>query len=481
MGRRRGLAHVRMWQVRHGLHGLHQFPASSSSAPCCYLQSVSNMHLLGRACPSQLTGARKRGFTLEPVTRAPATGDLPASRTFLLGMDLDDLDFGLDDTKPEEAADPSASSASLGGLNIGPDNPSVGEGAEATNTVEEARSCEDQSSCQTETAEVDLGGKICIGCGCAAGCPSVLCPGPHRLWSHGDFSSQWCRHCANVARARYLGAYSSLAQVALWITQRPSHQSHFRLRLLAYFSLKTESSTARVNGAMLEQRAGVLETFQKWVKMGPSLGLPVVGLFQRRVFRELREYDLAVGNPLLTDGLLCEAILAGVRCAGALVPESLDDPARLEVPRAFAADEDIGVASACFFTGGNDIRVYDPSTAEALRKMTSEYADMCAAQPADAAPAVGDGLESLGDPSLAKTQLAIVPATPHVPSAMSAGAAPRQGLSRGGSECFGSISEGGNESDLQSPPAKRLRTGQSSIQRLTREFEEKLTRLSSER
>lgn len=400
----------------------------------------------------------------------------------MLGMDLDDLDFGFDDTQLEEAANPSATSALLGGSNTGPDTTSVGAGTEDTGTVDDALSCDAKSSCKAETPEVDLTGKICIGCGCAAVCPSVLCPGPHRLWSHGDFSSQWCRHCANVARARYLGAYSSLTQVAVWITQRPSHRSHFRLRLLAYFSLKTENSTARVNCAMLEERAGVLETFQNWVRMGPSLGLPAVGLFQRRVFRELKEYDLAVGNPLLTDGLLCEAILGGVRCAGALVPEGLDDPARSEVARVFAEDEDPGVASACFFTGGKDIRVYDPMTADALRKMTSEYAEMCAAQPTDAAPAFSEGQDSLCDPSPSKTQLAIVPATPQLLGAMSAGAAPGQGLLRAASRgSLGCISEGVNDCEFKTPPAKKARAGQSSIQRLTREFEDKLSRLSSER
>lgn len=81
------------------------------------------------------------------------------------------------------------------------------------------------------------------------------------------------------------------------------------------------------------------------------------GPFERRVFRKHPEYDLAFGNPLLTDGLVCEAL--GVRCAGELVLESLDDAARCEVPSVFGMDHEHNVDGACCLTRGSDIREYD--------------------------------------------------------------------------------------------------------------------------
>lgn len=299
-----------------------------------------------------------------------------------------DLNFGVEEASchgdgssvgalPGQPA--SESQASSGGASVGAEASFVlgGEEAAPGRLAEAASTGEQSASNRVELTPEALAAKRCVGCHCTAATPSVLCQKATRLWDHNDYSAQWCKHCASVGRLRFVGAnnLASLAHLAVWVSQSPAQTRCFQLKVLAYFSLKTESQLTLVNGATLEQKVSVFERCMTWARLGHTLGLPPIGFCRRRVFREFHDFETQHGNPLMAEGSIIGGVLGGQRVLGVLAPEPANHPDRLSLKDVFDSASPARRGAVLERLGGLNVRVQSEQTAHALRTSVQECTD----------------------------------------------------------------------------------------------------------
>ena len=175
--------------------------------------------------------------------------------------------------------------------------------------------------------------KICVGCKCSSMTPSPLCPpGGCRMGDYPDWSSNWDKHCASMARMRYVPMLGSLPEVEAWINRNEENARHFQLRVLAYYSLKLDASVQRPSFQFLEARVEVITTLIHWAKRG--CGIPPALGFNTGVMVDLVEASKASENPLMQGGVVGEMKVDGLLRLGVVMPQGETSTLRGGAPRA---------------------------------------------------------------------------------------------------------------------------------------------------
>lgn len=178
--------------------------------------------------------------------------------------------------------------------------------------------------------------KVCAGCLISALTPSPLCAGPHRAGDYPDWSSNWDKHCASLARCRYLPLHGSLTSLSEWLKESKRNRDEFCVRVVAYYSLKKEGSMERVSWSAIEVRAEQLMQLIAWHRNG--VGVPQVLNFGLGPMLDLVEVANMGTNPLLKGGVVHDC-----KREGALV---------LQVCMPMEAAPAIRGAAPCLVTAG---------------------------------------------------------------------------------------------------------------------------------
>lgn len=256
--------------------------------------------------------------------------------------------------------------------------------------------------------------KVCDGCGCSAWVPSPLCAGQFRQGDYPDWSSNWDRHCASMARVRFTAIYGSLQGVADWLQKSAENKKFFSARLVAYYSLKAEGTVQRVTFQALESRVEVMEQLMKWQKCGT--GLPASLAWGGAVVYDLKALGGTEDNPLLNGGQVVEMRKDGRAVLGVSMPVCPSDALR----QGIAPIVDLHMDDEAFYASplskilqSKDIRCEDGSYLEAYKWMRNEVLELAKAkdQPAMEGEACErKGEKRLGHSSSSSWQLALRPA-----------------------------------------------------------------------
>lgn len=176
--------------------------------------------------------------------------------------------------------------------------------------------------------------KICCGCGRSSYEPSPVCNGRPNMhdWDYNNYSGSWCKHCAAVARLRFLPDYGSMRNIADWVASDTGNMEFFADRLLAYISLRLDPTTGiRITAASIEARVTVLSSFRTWQRCGASVGLPkCLGVGTAYL---LRDCEALFGNPFIKGGSAMSIWSGGRYSIVVAMPASsgVDDRASLQL------------------------------------------------------------------------------------------------------------------------------------------------------
>ena len=173
-----------------------------------------------------------------------------------------------------------------------------------------------------------LAKKFCEGCGCCALVPSPLCGNSqYRLGDYADWSGDWDKHCAALARIRFTPAHGSLLGVKKWLKLSFENKVFFAKCVIAYYSLKLEGTLQRVSFGAIDTRVASIEQLLTWSRCG--VGLPLAMNFGNKQIVDLKEVVASgIGNPLLDGGVVQEMKYGGKVVLGVSMPVQEGDRGR---------------------------------------------------------------------------------------------------------------------------------------------------------
>lgn len=236
-----------------------------------------------------------------------------------------------------------------------------------------------------------LSDKICVGCNCSAMTPSPLCMGCTRTGDYPDWSSNWCKHCAAMARLRFADSLGgSLGAVETWINKSEQNAIFFRIRVIAYYTLKLDPNLQRVTFAALESRVTVLEAFLEWNRRGD--GIPHVPHFGPKMVVDISDASKLSTNLLLHGGVVQEMWSIGKVVLGVALSGDEANRMRSGVPSVLemtGLSVETSPAIADVMAGG-DLRCESEEHTKAFAWMAKEYIEMAnARERAGAQPPLG--------------------------------------------------------------------------------------------
>lgn len=255
-----------------------------------------------------------------------------------LGFEAGDLDFGLGGSADGEPSPQTPKCSSKGAV--------VGHGASQSPRREsDARGSSTKSAASAGEAQISMvlgssglggemvppAGRTCAACLESAFTKSPLCTGQYRTWDYPDWTSNWCKHCASVARLTLTPTHGSLSSALVWLNEAPAHRDHFMKRVVAYLSLKLEAAVQRVSLVSLEARVEVLDMMSKWFLHG--LGLPKVWGIGPRVMLDMASAESILVNPLMSGAIVHEARINGLSSLMVSVPADDVHQLRASAPR----------------------------------------------------------------------------------------------------------------------------------------------------
>lgn len=246
---------------------------------------------------------------------------------------------------------------------------------------EDQAKSESAADCENKQMVQGWESKVCVGCGCGALQPSPLCSTmDRRTGDYSDWSSNWCKHCASMARLRFVPLHGSLIGVEKWIRSDPRNASFFGVRMLAYYTLRKDPTVQRVSFQALECRVQILEQLMGWLR-NPQ-GIPQPTGFGFGLIVDLCDAGKLENNPLLTGGVLTEMKYGGKIVLGIEMPVGSFAKERSCLPEALDAFKEQAVPGGPLQSviSRFDLRCESQEHIGAMNTMVKEYIDLAAAR-----------------------------------------------------------------------------------------------------
>lgn len=333
----------------------------------------------------------------------------------------------------------------------------------------------------TTQSATDRGGivvKTWCGCKLTNMQPSPLCvsDGGFRDWDYPKFGGCWDKHCASVARVRFLQDHGSMLGVQTWIEESEENFQFFNLRVMAYMSLKVDASAGlRTTTASIESRVGVILTHRTWERCGPALGVPC-GSKLSMVYPIKQSADI-FGNPLLNGGLVAPLDHSGVASIGVSVPLPRKTDGQPLIER--SSDNDIPLGAEVVMADVN-MRTEDPEALQCFKQLFSEYQAVTAAratEPTGRRTFLGSVVAGSSPPSK-NAMFGVEALVPY--RGDGAGSTTRVTASASGDGTCGDEAASSTNPEASAPPTTP-KGPKSKIAKLLAEMEEKMNILSQEK